>query len=199
MCNPTPSTGLIGVIAALVGAIVGGGIAALVSYLQTRNQKARETKKLLLSKPEEIHEVLSQLRYVYKDSVYKSFAAVANGRRETSVAPPIERLEMLVGFYATELSPYLEGLEGARTAYEEAIAKTLRIERDAESTQKEKLGALVAAEEKSLRPVQKCRARLFGYRRITFDYASFLARGGHQIVGPERRERVSHQTWCGEG
>lgn len=23
--------------------------------------------------------------------------------------------------------------------------------------------------------------------------------GGEQTVGPERRERVSHQTWCGEG
>ena len=23
--------------------------------------------------------------------------------------------------------------------------------------------------------------------------------GAEQLVGPERRERVSHQTWCGEG
>ena len=27
----------------------------------------------------------------------------------------------------------------------------------------------------------------------------FRSRRAEQIVGPERRERVSHQTWCGEG
>jgi len=148
MCNPTPSTGWIGIIAALVGAMVGGGIAALVSYLQTRAQRARETKKLLLSKHEEIHEVVSQVRYAYKNSLRKTFAAVANATREMSGAVPIERLQMLVGFYAPELSSYLEKLEAAQTSYGEAIAKTLRIETDAESIQKQKLGVLVAAEQK---------------------------------------------------
>src|SRR6185503_20814624 len=26
-----------------------------------------------------------------------------------------------------------------------------------------------------------------------------VSRNANQFVGPERRERVSHQTWCGEG
>jgi hypothetical protein len=30
-------------------------------------------------------------------------------------------------------------------------------------------------------------------------FASPMNRNAEQIVGPERRERVLHQTWCGEG
>jgi len=96
MCNPTPSAGWIGVIAALVGAIVGGGIAALISYLQTRTQRARETKKLLLSKLEETHEALSRLRFAYKKSLSERFATVAGIKREMSGPPPIERLQMAI-------------------------------------------------------------------------------------------------------
>lgn len=149
MCNPTSSAGWIGVIAALVGAIVGGSIAALISYLQTRTQRARETKKLLLSKLEETHEALSRLRFAYKKSLSERFATVAGTKREMSGPPPIERLQMLVGFYAPELAPYLEKIEAARTSYGDAAAQTVSLDRDDEPTQKQKLGLLVAAEQKT--------------------------------------------------
>ena len=50
---------------------------------------------------------------------------------------------MLVGFYAPQLTPYLNELEDARTSYGEVLAQSLRLESQQESVRKETHGHLI--------------------------------------------------------
>src|SRR5215213_3707706 len=138
----------IGVVAALVGAIVGGGIAFFNSQLQLREQRLREKKKLLLSKLEELHEVLSQFRESYRGSIHERLLTAAGAEKVAGNLPkvPIEKLQMLVGFYAPELAEHLRKIEGARKDYGSVLMKTVGLERQNESAKKEALGALFAVE-----------------------------------------------------
>src|SRR5205823_3509102 len=95
----------IAIVAALAGAIVGGGIAFLNSFFQLRHQRVRERNRLLLSKLEEIHRVLSQFRDAYKDSMHERLLTAAGASKaEPPTKVPMETLQMLVGFYAPQLT-----------------------------------------------------------------------------------------------
>jgi hypothetical protein len=141
----------VGVIAALTGAIVGGGIATVISCLQLREQRLRERNKLILSKLEEIHEVLSQFREAYRGSIHERLltahdAAEPNQIEKSLSKVPIEKLQMLVGFYAPELKDYLHLVENARKQYGGVLIKSMGLQRRDESARKEALGALFGAE-----------------------------------------------------
>jgi hypothetical protein len=138
----------IGVVGALAEAIVGGSIAFLNSRLQLREQRKRERNKLLLSKLEEIHEVLSQFRESYKGSIRERLLTAHDTEKTEEDVPkvPLEKLKLLVGFYAPELAEYLRRVESARKNYGGVFIKSVGLERWSESAKKDALGALFAAE-----------------------------------------------------
>lgn len=138
---------LVGVIAALAGAIVGGSIAFLNSRLQLREQRKRERNKLILSKLEEIHQALSQFRDSYNAQSLDRILTTQNVEtpqqvKEGTAKVPIERLQMLIGFYAPELSDHLKMLEQSRKEYGDVLIKTVGLERKNEIAKRETLGAL---------------------------------------------------------
>jgi hypothetical protein len=68
----------VGVIAALSGALVSGGLLLLNARLQFKQQVARERHKLLLSKLEELHEVIARVRRSYESSTVERINAYLN-------------------------------------------------------------------------------------------------------------------------
>lgn len=117
-----------GVITTLVGVVVGGLITTLTSFLQLREQRRREKNKLILSKLEEIHKVLSRFRELN----IKTFGARGKDAQLNLFEGEIERkvllqeLEMLTGFYASELLDDLLKLQQSNKKYSRALVKTLQ-------------------------------------------------------------------------
>jgi hypothetical protein len=137
----------------IVGAIVGGGIAFIISRLQLREQRIRERNKLILSRLEEIHEVLSQFMEAYKASILERISTIQDAdaqqrANEGMSKVPIEKLQMLIGFYAPELLPYLQKVEQAKKDYGSAFIKSVGLEDRDEIAQKETIGVLFAEEGK---------------------------------------------------
>ncbi|MDQ4121662.1 MAG: hypothetical protein M3209_09480 [Acidobacteriota bacterium] len=140
----------IGVIAAIVGAIVGGGIAIINTRFQLREQRLRERNKLFLSKLEEIHEVLSQFKESYKSSIHERLLT-AHGTENAEaewVKVPNEKLSMLVNFYATELTEHLNNVKQAQRDYSDILMKSVGFQHRSISTRKDTLNELFFAEEK---------------------------------------------------
>jgi uncharacterized protein (DUF697 family) len=116
----------IGVIGALVGAIIGGTIAFLNSFLQLREQRKRERNKLILSKLEETHEVLSKLREAYKWVIHERISKLYGKNIDQELQKvPIERLKMLVGFYAPSLTDQLNMLEISQKVFGDALVESV--------------------------------------------------------------------------
>ncbi|HEY9286250.1 MAG TPA: hypothetical protein VIP46_22555 [Pyrinomonadaceae bacterium] len=150
----------IGVIGALAGAIVGGSIALLNSRLQLREQRKRERNKLLLSKMEELHEVLSQFRECYRGSIRERLLTAHGLEKieEDMSKVPFEKLKMLVGFYVPELAEHLRKVMDARKSYGGVLIKSIGLERQGEPAMKNALAALFVAEgevSKSCRDMQE--------------------------------------------
>lgn len=104
-----------GVIAALGGALIGGGLTLLNGRLQFKQPAHRDRQKLLLSKLEELYDFIGQVRRSYEASAlerinsYLNIETAADGR--SAIPTPIERVQLLVSCYAPELSVIMrEGL-----------------------------------------------------------------------------------------
>jgi hypothetical protein len=142
----------VGVVAALVGAIVGGGIAVLNSSLHWREQRSRERKRLLLSKLEELHEVLSQFKEAYRAPLHERILSTHDvdtmEHMKSLSQVPIERLRMLVGFYASTIMDHLDRLEGAQRNFSRILIKSVRLEQGDQLARKEALTGLFAEERK---------------------------------------------------
>jgi hypothetical protein len=143
----------IGVVAALVGAIVGGSIAIINTRFQLREQRLREKNKLFLSKMEEIHEALSQFKDAYKaafgERLLTAYDANTPEKNEKNLPKvPIEKIQMLVGFYAPELKTHLSNLEEAKKSYGKMLIESLGLERRVDLDKRESLSAMLAVEGK---------------------------------------------------
>jgi iron-sulfur cluster repair protein YtfE (RIC family) len=131
----------IGVIGALAGAIVGGSIALINLRLQLREQRKRERNKLFLSKLEEIHKVLSKFRECYRGSIRERLLTAHGLEKieEDASQVPIEKLKMLVGFYAPELAEHLRKVGDARKNYSGVLIKSIGVERLNDAAKKMRL------------------------------------------------------------
>lgn len=142
----------IGVIGTILGTLVGGGLALLNTHLQFRHQVRRERQKLLLSKLEELHVVLSAFRKSYKtstvDQVQKSLGADPSRRTEDEISVPIERLQLLVSFYTPELTALLQQIEKCRKEYETPLLKSVLSSKEGEATKKQNRNALFVEQKK---------------------------------------------------
>jgi hypothetical protein len=107
-------TAWIGIIGTVIGAIVGGGLTLLNAHLQTRRQVQQERRKLILSKLEELYEAISHFKHENHEYLLLIMTMPAGpnaeGVQQSKVGwnLSLERIEMLVGFYAPELSEHLQ-------------------------------------------------------------------------------------------
>lgn len=117
----------IGIIGTVIGAIVGGGLTLLNAHLQTRRQVHQERRKLILSKLEELHEAISVFRYesreilllIMKMPAGSNAEGMQQSKERRSLS--LERIEMLAGFYAPELSEQLLNTLHETVSYMDAV------------------------------------------------------------------------------
>ncbi len=111
----------IGIIGTVIGAIIGGGLALLNAHLQTRRQAQQERRKLILSKLEELHEAISHFRHEHHEMFLRVMAEALNaeGTREAGERRnlSLDRMQMLVRFYAPELSDHLQKAMSETASY----------------------------------------------------------------------------------
>lgn len=135
----------IGIIGIVIGTILGGGIAWFNARFQLSHQAERDKKKFVLSKLEEIHELLSDYKHSYQmltAEMLKRFASEDFAELPELQAIPSEKLKMLVGFYAPELSASFIIVEETGQAYGELIGNHL-LGNTGRKEQKKSLGSLL--------------------------------------------------------
>ncbi|MDX6577085.1 MAG: hypothetical protein QOE96_3038 [Blastocatellia bacterium] len=131
----------VGVIAALGGVLIGGGLALLNGRLQFKQQVHRERQKLLLSKLEELYDLIGQVRRSYEASALERVNSYLNietpAEVRSAIPTPIERVQLLVSFYAPELAQDLFEFDKFRMTYGEVIGNAiLQSKSDTKSQQK---------------------------------------------------------------
>ena len=124
---------LIGV---MIGGLLTGGFAWLNSWLQHRRQADENRKKLYREKLQDLYEVVSE----FKNSYNRTTGAVAIslvGRQPftDNAGPPIpvEKLQMLVRFYAPSLQPHLQKLLDSRDEFGMALVRRVGMERQSDA------------------------------------------------------------------
>lgn len=109
----------------LIGAFAGALIVGISHFLSARSQfkwdKAWERKTLLRSKLEDLFTTVGNLRDAYIEMYASCVARMPSQRIEAPKEFPVERLRMLVGFYAPEVRPFLPRLEEAKREFGEAL------------------------------------------------------------------------------
>jgi hypothetical protein len=109
----------------LIGAFAGALIVGISHFLSARSQfkwdKAWERKTLLRSKLEELFTAVGNLRESYIDIYAGCVARQPSQRIEVPKEFPVERLRMLVGFYAPEVRSFLPRLDEAKREFGEAL------------------------------------------------------------------------------
>jgi hypothetical protein len=127
-------TAWIGIIGTVIGAIVGGGLTLLNAHLQTRRQAQQDRRKLILSKLEELYEAISHFRFMHHELFLQLMTEGPNAGGKVEARERrgllIDRILMLVGFYAPELSKHhiatmKEAISFMDTAFTYAAAKKL--------------------------------------------------------------------------
>jgi hypothetical protein len=127
-------TAWIGIIGTVIGAIVGGGLTLLNAHLQTRRQVQQDRRKLILSKLEELHEAISHFRFMHNEVFLQLMTEDLNAEGKLEARERrgllIDRIQMLVGFYAPELSKHhiktmKEAVSYMDTVFTYAAAKKL--------------------------------------------------------------------------
>lgn len=115
----------------LVGALVGAAIALLAVWLEGRRQDRQGSKRLMLSKLEELHELVGVFRLSHRREQV-AIASHLKGAELPEVAeeeePPVPtaKLEMLVGFYAPELQEPFDALNRRQEEFIEVYLEVMR-------------------------------------------------------------------------
>lgn len=121
----------IGIIGAIVGVLVGGGLSWLNSRFQLKQQEIKDRKKLLLGKLEELYEIVSQINQTYSELTSEQLKIVSD-RLEFNIpnSPkiPTDRLNMLVDFYAIELKSTRLRLTKCCEEYGEVLVNRISLE-----------------------------------------------------------------------
>lgn len=125
-------TAWIGIIGTIVGALLAGGAAWFNARSQIRRQEERDRKNHILSKLEELYEAITQLRRHYAELTITEMMTLAQVDRSAMKPPdmqplPLNKIQMLVGFYAPELEPLMEQLLKCRDDYGAVIARRFEL------------------------------------------------------------------------
>src|SRR5262249_15566971 len=96
-----------GIIGTVLGVLIGGLIAWFNSRFQLRSQEAKDRKKLLLGKIEEIYDLLSQLNHSFTLLTLEQIKILTERtpfQAPDKVSAPFDKLQMLISIYAPEVS-----------------------------------------------------------------------------------------------
>jgi hypothetical protein len=161
----------VGVIAALGGALVGGGLALLNARLQFKQQVHRDRQKLLLSKLEELYDLIGRVRRSYEASALErvnAYLSIETPAEVMDAIPtPIERVQLLVSFYAPALTDDLSEFDKLRITYGKVIGNAiLQSKSDTKSQQK----ALATLQVESQKIDNACRALQARVVALSRDY-----------------------------
>ena len=107
-------TALIIVFGTLSGVVIGGGISSFIKWFEINNQKDLETKKLKLTKLEELYQLLS----VHSSNIINTLEQADRDRKENEyenivdrfISFSTEKLDMNIEFYIPKLIPNLKKL-----------------------------------------------------------------------------------------
>ena len=130
----------------LLGVIVGGLIAWLNSRSQAARQEIRERKQLIRGKLEDLHQLVADFIEYYRCLTFTHVRDPNKLRRVSSSTVdlvPFDRIEMLVGIYAPELSVYVKTIARITGEYSVPFTKLLGDEEWSE-TEKASLRSSVA-------------------------------------------------------
>src|SRR5258708_227974 len=103
----------IGVVGTIMGAIIGSGLSLLTVRFQLRHQLDRDRQKLVLSKLEDLYQVLANFRNAYHAKVltiFESFGRAHEIRFEHDYPAlaiseiPVERIQRLVLMFVPQLA-----------------------------------------------------------------------------------------------
>lgn len=121
----------IGIIGTILGVLIGGGVSWLNSRFQLRQQETKDRKNLLLGKLEEMYGIVSQINQIYSELTSEQLKIVSDRlefRVPNSPNIPIDKLNMLVDFYAFELKSTLLRLTRCCDAYGEVLVNRIGLE-----------------------------------------------------------------------
>lgn len=115
----------------LVGALVGAAIALLGVWLEGRRQDRQGSKRLMLSKLEELHELVGVFRLAHRRDQVAIASHLKGGElpevaEEEQTPIPTAKLEMLVGFYAPELQGSFDALNKRQEEFIEVYLEVMR-------------------------------------------------------------------------
>lgn len=122
----------IGIAGTIVGVLLAGWITWLNSRFQLHRQEDRDRKKLFLTKLEELYEIVAQVKQSYTMSTASQATTLAARQPVdmSNVPPlPVEKLQMLVGFYAPDLEFKLEQLALRREEFGAVLVRRIGLER----------------------------------------------------------------------
>lgn len=142
----------------LVGALVGAAIALFVMWFEGRRQDRQGSKLLMLSKLEELHELVGVFRLSHRRDQVAITSHLRGGElpevaEEEEPPVPTAKLEMLVGFYVPELQGPLDALNERQ---QEFIEVYLDVMRTSEPRSKERTTLLQRAQDASLALEEAC-------------------------------------------
>jgi hypothetical protein len=110
-------------IAALLGAIVGGGIAALTKVVELRSQRKQEARKLYISKLEELYEAIWNMQNMTIESAAKKKLNMPSVFETRVVTENLLRIERLMAIYMPEIVVTFSELQKALENFESAFIK----------------------------------------------------------------------------
>lgn len=156
----------VGVIAALGGALIGGGLTLLNGRLQFKQQVHRERQRLLLSKLEELYDLIGRVRRSYEASALERINSYLNIETPadviSAIPTPIERVQLLVSFYAPELTHDLSEFDRLRITYGEVIGSAILQSKSDSKSQQKALAALQVEAQKIDNACRALQARVVG-------------------------------------
>jgi hypothetical protein len=121
----------IGVVGAVLGALMGGGIAWFNARFQFRAQEAKDRKKALLGKIEEIYELLSDLNHSFNLLTLEQIKVLTERKpfqTPDKVTAPLAKIQMLINIYAPEVSIEFQKLLDYKTHYGDLLVRRLGLE-----------------------------------------------------------------------
>jgi hypothetical protein len=123
----------LGMVGTIVGALVGAGIAAWATSRQVEVQRNLEREKRTLEKFEEIHELLDKVTQQASLLGVSVIGKIGHGipiKVENLGGPSqLERLQMLVDFYAPNLKPEIDALRNEYNKVGRVFGETIATEK----------------------------------------------------------------------
>lgn len=148
-------TAWIGIIGTVIGAIIGGGLTLLNAHLQTRRQVQQDRRKLILSKLEELHEAISEQQQGNRQ-LFIQFMQLKANHNDSEVKQQVrerrflssEKIQMLVGFYAPELSQHLKVFLEENLSFMDSLVEYSMTDKEDENQKKVSFDLIVSKHEK---------------------------------------------------